>query len=240
LNAAPLLALTYTTVLTAELLGDKMIFGVASLIARYPTRAVFAGLVPAQMLKMAAAVLFGAWLMSLPRSIVIALSAITFAAAALALWRRDGHESATETAEHSPRSMWHGALLGFSTVFFTEWGDVGQIATAALVTRYGSPWIVWSAATAALVTKGALAATLGRGLTRYVPTKSLRVGATALCVVLAIANGKLSPSERTSTTRCALPTHTSWNSGRQGHRPPAYHVASWQRRGELWNDDHQG
>ena len=165
-----------------------MIFGVASLTSRYPAKAVFTGLVPAQMLKMAAAVLFGAWLMSLPRSIIVGVSALTFAAAALALWRRDAHAPATETAADPPRSTWHGAVLGFSTVFFTEWGDVGQIATAALVTRYGSPWIVWIAATAALVTKGALAATLGRGLTRYLPRKSLRVGATALCVVLAIVS----------------------------------------------------
>lgn len=132
--------------------------------------------------------LFGHWLMGLPHSLVLGLSAVTFALTAIALWRRGTDSATSVTLPTVRRPGWHGAMLGFSTAFFTEWGDVGQIAAAALVSHYGSPWTIWSAATAALMTKGALAAVLGRGLTRFVPGTALRGGAVAVCLLLAIAS----------------------------------------------------
>jgi Ca2+/H+ antiporter, TMEM165/GDT1 family len=186
-NTLPLLVLAYGTVFSAELLGDKTVLSISTLTARYPTRAVLLGLLPAQMVKMAAAVLFGHWLMGLPHSLVLALSAITFALTAIALWRR-GNDSRGAAPPPVRRPGWHGAVLGFSTTFFTEWADVGQIAAAALVVHYGSPWTVWSAATAAIMTKGMLAAVLGRGLTGFVPGTALRGGAVVVCLLLAIAS----------------------------------------------------
>ncbi|MEP6904972.1 MAG: TMEM165/GDT1 family protein [Gemmatimonadales bacterium] len=188
MNTLPLFVLAYGTVFSAELLGDKTVLSISTLTARYPTRAVLLGLLPAQMVKMAAAVLFGHWLMGLPHSLVLAVSAITFALTAIALWRRGNDTSRGTAPPLAPRPGWHGAVLGFSTTFFTEWADVGQIAAAALVSHYGSPWIVWSAATAAIMTKGVLAAVLGRGLTRFVPGTALRGGVVVVCLLLAIAS----------------------------------------------------
>jgi putative Ca2+/H+ antiporter (TMEM165/GDT1 family) len=79
-----------------------------------------------------------------------------------------------------------GAGAAFGAVFFTEWGDPGQIAAASLAARYQDTWLVWSAATLAMLTKGLLAVTLGVGLRRFLPRHVLRVGAASLCVVLSL------------------------------------------------------
>lgn len=44
--------------------------------------------------------------------------------------RRDALES---------NATWRGVALAFSAVFFTEWGDPGQLAAATMVARYGAP-----------------------------------------------------------------------------------------------------
>jgi putative Ca2+/H+ antiporter (TMEM165/GDT1 family) len=76
--------------------------------------------------------------------------------------------------------------VAFSAVFFTEWADVGQITTATLVARYHAPAPVFLGATLALATKGAAAITLGPGLRRWVPSRQVRRGGIAICLVLGV------------------------------------------------------
>jgi putative Ca2+/H+ antiporter (TMEM165/GDT1 family) len=77
-------------------------------------------------------------------------------------------------------------LITFVALFFSEWADVGQIMAATLTARYGLPFVVWSAATLALVTKGLLALTLGYGLRKRIPLNALRILSVAVCVTLGI------------------------------------------------------
>jgi putative Ca2+/H+ antiporter (TMEM165/GDT1 family) len=79
-------------------------------------------------------------------------------------------------------------LIAFAAIFFSEWGDVGQVTAATLTARYQMPLIVWLGASAALLTKGLLAVTLGRGLRRHIPGHVLRPVSAALCLLMGVVS----------------------------------------------------
>lgn len=176
---------TYGTVLLAEMLGDKSIYTIGSLTTRYRTRDVLAGITLAFAGKMLAAVLIGRTIAQLPSPLIAGVSAATFLATALVLWFRTPEQRATSTAVL--QSHWTRAIaVSFAAIFFTEWGDVGQIAAATLAARYRVPLLVWFGATAALVTKGGLAITLGVELRKRVSPRYVRYGAVTLCVAMGV------------------------------------------------------
>jgi len=178
----PILAATYVAVLVAELIGDRSLAGVAAMAARYRPAPLLAGVTLAFMLKTLAAVLLGRALGQLGGTTVSIASALSFLVSAALLWRRRGDDVPVAT----PRDGWAEATpVAFSSVFFTEWADVGQITTAALVARYHAPLAVWLGAWLALTTKGVFAVTLGMGLRRVVPLGALRRAAIAMCLVMA-------------------------------------------------------
>jgi len=82
------------------------------------------------------------------------------------------------------------AMVSFGAILFSEWGDVGQVTTAALAARFGSPVVVWLGAVAAMITKGGLAASFGAGARRWiqtrVPPQAVRYGSVGLLLVLGI------------------------------------------------------
>jgi len=185
-SLAAVVVAVFAAVLTAELLGDKIFLAIASLSAQYRPSAILGGLLPAQMAKMAVAVLAGGFVARLPVTLVTMASVLTFALTAVALWRKRCGGGDAPTRKDGVGSSWRGVALGFGAVFFTEWADPGQLAAAAMVARYGRPWVVWGAATGALAMKGLLALTLGRGLRRYIPHTALRISAAGVCAVLAV------------------------------------------------------
>jgi putative Ca2+/H+ antiporter (TMEM165/GDT1 family) len=177
------LLLSYWTVLTAELIGDRSIFTITSLSVRYPPRRVFCGLAAAFTSKMLAAVLLGRALFRLPLTWTGTLSAAAFFGSAIVIWYRRGQSgAAAETA-----SPWRGAVVvSFLSVFCSEWADLGQISAAALVTRLNAPAAVWLGGSLALCTKGMLALTLGRKLRERVPDRLARALAASSCLVLGV------------------------------------------------------
>lgn len=88
--------------------------------------------------------------------------------------------------EDKPRPGAQGTLLSFCAIFSTEWGDIGQLITAALAIRYHAYFLVWLGATLALVTKGVLAMTVGMTLRRCVPAQLLRYGAISVCLLMGL------------------------------------------------------
>lgn len=181
-----LLLLTYGTVLVSELVGDKSIYTISSLATRFRPLYVFCGLAVAFMLKMLAAVLLGQVIATLPASLVGAVSAVTFFATALVIWRKKGDAASThnEGERYYPRA----ALITFAAIFFSEWGDVGQITAATLTARYQMPLVVWLGASSAMLTKGLLAITLGRGLRRHIPGHVLRPVSAGLCLLMGVVS----------------------------------------------------
>jgi putative Ca2+/H+ antiporter (TMEM165/GDT1 family) len=174
----------YGTVLSAELLGDKSVYTICSLAARFRYAHVLGGVGLAYAGKMLVAVLIGQSIASLPPAFIAGTSAVTFFATALFVWFRN---PAPERAEGEEAQRWpRAAALSFAAIFFTEWGDVGQIAAATLAARYQAPLIVWLGATAALLTKALLALTLGVKLRARIPPRPLRYVACAMCLLMGV------------------------------------------------------
>jgi len=178
-----LLLTTYGAVLVAELIGDKTLYTLGSLAARFRLGPILAGAAAAFGLKMLLAVVLGRALGALPGSFVAALSAVTFLAMALILWRKKPREPPPELAIASwPRAT----LISFAAIFFPEWGDAGQLSAAMLVAQYGAPLVIWTGATLAMFTKACLAVTLGIGLRRWVPRDVVRVVSVLVCLAMGL------------------------------------------------------
>lgn len=176
----------YGMVFVAELVGDKAIYTIGTLATRFGPLPVFIGIVLAFMGKMWAAVLIGQTIASLPQSFLAGLSAVTFFVLALLFWFRKTDGSPINPGE--PRRWYSPALTAFGAIFFSEWGDVGQIAAATVAAQYRAPFTVWAAATLAMTTKGILAITLGVGLRRHLSQNVLRRVALCLYVVMGIVS----------------------------------------------------
>jgi putative Ca2+/H+ antiporter (TMEM165/GDT1 family) len=159
----PILFATYGAVFLAEIVGDKLLYTTGVLATRYRTAPVMAGMAVAFMLKMGVAVLVGKAVSTLPPLLVAGITAASFLGVAYALWRKPAEREPKEGQRASK-----AALVSFATIFFSEWGDVGQITAAALAARYDAPLVVWVGAVGAMVTKGILAASLGAGVRRWI------------------------------------------------------------------------
>jgi Ca2+/H+ antiporter, TMEM165/GDT1 family len=178
-------AAAFGAILVSELVGDKMLYTVTALGGQYPASGVLAGLTCAYMAKMGVAVLFGHALAQLPPLLVGGLSLLTFAGAAVVIWRKPPEERVLPSAG-VPGGAARGLLVTFSSIFFAEWGDIGQLTAAALAARYDAPWTVWVVGTCAMCTKGTAALIFGRRLSRHLPARVLRYGAIAMFLILAV------------------------------------------------------
>jgi len=177
---------TYGAVFVAEIVGDKLLYTTGVLATRYRTVSVMIGMLIAFMAKMAVAVAVGSAIAKLPPLFVAALTSISFIGVAIALWRKPVERTSTPK---DPRTA-KGALISFAAIFFSEWGDVGQITAATMAARFGSPVLVWVGAVAAMVTKGALAASIGAGIRQWiverVPPKVVRYAGVIALLVLGV------------------------------------------------------
>jgi Ca2+/H+ antiporter, TMEM165/GDT1 family len=174
----------YVTVLVAELVGDKTLYSLGALATRFKPAPILVGAAAAFMLKMAAAVALGSFIAGLHPLFVSLLSAATFFSMAIMFLIKPPSQAPVQP-EPSPRFS-RAALVSFVTVIIPEWGDPGQLATAALVGQGGTPLLVWSAATLAMATKATLGATLGMGLRRIAPQNVMRIASVVLCTTLGV------------------------------------------------------
>ena len=183
----PILFATFGVVFVAEIVGDKLLYTTGVLATRYRTTPILCGMAVAFMAKMAVAVLLGKAISTfLPRPVVAALTAINFCAIAYVLWRKPEKKKASTDYPAS-----RAALVSFAAIFFSEWGDVGQITAANMAAQYsGWPWSVWLGAVGAMVTKGALAASIGAGVRQWIQDhfspKTIRYAAVGILLLLGI------------------------------------------------------
>jgi putative Ca2+/H+ antiporter (TMEM165/GDT1 family) len=196
----PIFLATYGAVFAAEIVGDKLLYTTGVLAARYRTAPILIGMGVAFAAKMGVAVLIGKAISTLPPLLVAAVTTLNFFGIAFALWRKpDKRESIREYPDS------RAAMVSFAAIFFSEWGDVGQLTAATMAARFGAPLLVWAAAVAAMVTKGALAASVGAALRQWIQAhfspKTIRYAAVGLLLLL----GVLSAVE-TLTERAASPS----------------------------------
>jgi Ca2+/H+ antiporter, TMEM165/GDT1 family len=191
---------TYGAVFVAEIVGDKLLYTTGVLAARYRSAAVVLGMALAFMCKMAVAVAVGAAITRLPRWLVATFTAASFIGVAFTVWRKPD----VRAPKAKDTTVFSGATVAFAAIFFSEWGDVGQVTAAGMAAKYvwsaqasastATLWqtaiLVWFAAVAAMVTKGALAGLLGEGVRRWiadrVKPRVIRYVATAALLVLGI------------------------------------------------------
>jgi putative Ca2+/H+ antiporter (TMEM165/GDT1 family) len=155
---------TFGAVFIAEIVGDKLLYTTGVLAARYRTAPIMIGMVTAFMAKMGVAVLIGEVVARLPRLLVAGITAASFIGVAIALWLKDD-EYRYERDYHKAH---RAAMISFAAIFFSEWGDVGQVTAAAMAAKYHVALVVWLGAVAAMITKGSLAAFLGAGIRRWI------------------------------------------------------------------------
>jgi Ca2+/H+ antiporter, TMEM165/GDT1 family len=179
-----LLLVAYWTVFIAELVGDKSIYTVSSLTLRFRPFIVFGALVCAFASKMFAAVLLGRVIVQLNSRWTDVVSACAFFVSATLIWF-DEHETLPDTSDANV-SWSRAALVSFGSLFFTEWGDPGQISAAALTLKSHSLFAVWLGGTLAMTTKGILAMVLGVKLRDRLPQRTLRTLASVSCLILGV------------------------------------------------------
>ncbi|MFZ5889488.1 MAG: TMEM165/GDT1 family protein [Myxococcota bacterium] len=178
--------IAYSTVLVAELLGDKTLYTLAALATRFRAAPIVAGAALAFSLKMAAAVLLGHVISHLPEPLLSVLSGVTFFAMALGIflqWRAEFRGTGVEVPQ-PPKRFSAALLTSFVAIFVPEWGDPGQLAAALLVAQGKSGLLVWAAGTLAMTTKAVLSAALGLGLRRFVPQSATRLASVFVFIAL--------------------------------------------------------
>lgn len=181
----PILLATYGTVFVAEIVGDKLLYTTGVLATRYKTAPVMCGMVVAFMLKMGIAVWVSGYISHLPPLLVASITAVNFLGIALVLWKKP------DRREIKPLPASRGAGVSFAAIFFSEWGDVGQITAAGMALKFpAAPVLVWTGAVLAMVTKGALAASAGAGirqwLQQHLSPKTIRYAAVVLLLLLGL------------------------------------------------------
>jgi putative Ca2+/H+ antiporter (TMEM165/GDT1 family) len=181
---------TYGAVFAAEIVGDKLLYTTGVLATRYRTLPILLGMILAFMAKMAVAVAVGKAISTLPPLLVAGVTTLNFFAIAFTLWRKPEKK---EAKKEYPSSR--AAMVSFAAIFFSEWGDIGQITAATMAARFGAPLMVWTAAVSAMVTKGALAASVGAAVRKWIQDhfapKTIRYAAVGLLLLL----GALSAAE---------------------------------------------
>jgi putative Ca2+/H+ antiporter (TMEM165/GDT1 family) len=186
---------TYAAVFLAEIAGDKLLYTTGVLSSRYRPLPIMVGVTIAFMVKMAVAVAAGEWVSHLPPLVVAGVTAVSFIGVAYTVWRKP---TVPRTKKKEDHTAGKAALVSFAAIFFSEWGDVGQITAAAMAAKWMSatgatgttPYIVWLGAVLAMVTKGALAASIGAGARHWIEKtfspKVIRYGGVGLLVLLGI------------------------------------------------------
>lgn len=177
MSLAAVFLAAFASVLLAEIVGDRSMIAVASLASRFPVRSVLVGAGAAYALKMLVAVLVADAVARAAPSALSAVSGVTWAIAAWAVWRREPEERPRAAVSR------HAPVVAFATIALTEWGDPGQLAAALLTAHFRAPLVVWCAATAALMTKAAAASLLGAAARQHLNALWLRSATAGFCAV---------------------------------------------------------
>jgi putative Ca2+/H+ antiporter (TMEM165/GDT1 family) len=177
---------TYGAVFVAEIVGDKLLYTTGVLATRYRPAPIMLGMAIAFMAKMGVAVAVGQAISHLPRLLVAAITTLSFCGVAWTLWKKPVAPAGTVDDHTTGRA----AAVSFAAIFFSEWGDVGQITAATMAARFASPLVVWLGAVGAMVTKGILAASLGaglrRGIQRRLSPRVIQLAGVAMLLVLGL------------------------------------------------------
>lgn len=149
----------FAVVFVAEL-PDKTALAALVLATRHRPLPVLLGAATALSVQSLVAVAAGHLVSLLPQRPVHLFAGGLFVVSAIVMWRRK-EESEEDVEDRGDGSFWRAARLVFVVVFIAEWGDLTQLATAALAARYHAPVVVFAGATLALWSVAAIAVFVG-------------------------------------------------------------------------------
>jgi len=150
----------FGVVFVAEL-PDKTALAALVLATRHRPLPVLVGAGVALTIQSVVAVAAGHLLSLLPPRPVHLFAGALFLASAVVMWRRKEESEGDVKDRGEGPGFFSAAWPAFVVVFIAEWGDLTQLATAALAARYHAPYVVFGGATLALWTVAAIAVFLG-------------------------------------------------------------------------------
>lgn len=171
----PIILSTFGIIFVAEL-PDKTALAAMILAARYRAKDVIVGAWLAFFVQTLIAVAAGSILTLLPSTPIKVASGLGFLAFAVLAYRRDENEEEEKERERTAqgkaqRPIW---LVSFLVIFAAEWGDLTQLATAALVAHSRSPTSVGFGAVLGLWTVTLVAAFAGTSVARFLTPELLK------------------------------------------------------------------
>ncbi len=176
----------FGTVFLAELPDKTM---VASLVLATRFRrpfAVWVGVSGAFVLHVVLAVSIGSLLRRLPETPVKLAVAAMFFVGGVVLLRGNKSDDTDATEVPTDISFRRVALTSASVVGLAEFGDLTQLATAGIATRFSAPVAVALGAWCALATVAALAVTAGSWIIKHVPLHIVQRVAGAVFIVFGL------------------------------------------------------
>jgi Ca2+/H+ antiporter, TMEM165/GDT1 family len=172
--SAPLIISTFGIIFLAEL-PDKTALATLALAAKFKPRDVIIGACAAFLIQSVVAVAAGSFLTLLPERPIHIASGLGFLVFAVLAWRRNQDQpgAQSEGAQAQTFGRHTAWVASFLVVFAAEWGDLTQLATAALVAQNGRPLSIGIGATAALWTVTIIAAVFGARLGKLIAPRVL-------------------------------------------------------------------
>jgi putative Ca2+/H+ antiporter (TMEM165/GDT1 family) len=170
-------------------LPDKTALATLLMASRLRPLPVFGGTAIAFLIQSLVAVFAGSLLGLLPRAPVRIVAGLAFVVVAAVLVRRNFRRQAEVEQQEIVREERHHRgpfVTAVLVVFIAEWGDLTQLATAALQARYQRVVPVLVASTLALWSVSALAIVVGNRLGALIPQRPLELVAAAITAVIGI------------------------------------------------------
>lgn len=175
---------TFVLIVVAEL-PDKTAFATLLLATRKNPYALFVGVALAFVVQSVVAVCFGSALAMLPEAAVRIGAGGVFLLFAISMWlRKDAEDEEEKALKSDAESFWKTVATAFVVIFLAEWGDLTQLATAALEAKYRAPVTILSSAILALWTVTAIAIYIGYKTKKMIdPAKLQKIAAIAFALV---------------------------------------------------------
>ncbi len=168
-----LFASTFALIFVSEL-PDKTAFATLLLATRNRPLPVFCGAAGAFVVQSAVAVGFGSLFTFLPEKLVHLAAASLFLLLAVWMWRRVPSEESVDVGGNGRKRFVPTMASAFTVIFIAEWGDLTQLATAALAAEYGAPVTIFVSATLALWAVTGLGVLIGHTARRAMQPKLLQ------------------------------------------------------------------
>jgi putative Ca2+/H+ antiporter (TMEM165/GDT1 family) len=169
-------------------LPDKTALATVVMASRMSAISVFVGVAVAFAVQSLVAVVAGSLLGFFSPRLIHAVAGLVFLVVAGVLFWQTRRQSEPAETPPTTESKWHHSpvVTAFVVVFASEWGDLSQLATAALQAQYQQPILVFVAATVACWSVAAIAIVVGNRLGTLLPRRPLQLATVAISTLIGL------------------------------------------------------